>query len=165
MKRSLILFMILGLIVGSVTTAEAGRARPKRVERTVEGTYATQFLPGNSWCTPYNGLEPPHGLGCVAVETRKGEAYLTGKVEDAHGQPVLVSLVTEDPDGNSGQWIYHGSFCGETAEPIEFFRGVDVYLVVGYGGPNLTDPAPSLADCDPMLGTTGTVSVTLSNLP
>ena len=45
MKRSVILIMILGLISGSVVTAEAKQAGGKRLERTVEGSYATQFVP------------------------------------------------------------------------------------------------------------------------
>ncbi len=38
MKRYVIVSMILGLVAGSVTTAEAKRT-PRRVERTVEGNY------------------------------------------------------------------------------------------------------------------------------
>ncbi|MCA1705763.1 MAG: hypothetical protein LC808_21865 [Actinobacteria bacterium] len=150
MKRYLIVFMILGLIAGSVATAEAKKVqKPTRTERTVEGSYASPFLPGNSWCKPHNGL------GCVTIETRKDETFLTGKVVDAHGQPVLGWVVSEDTSRGSGQWIHHGSFCGETHKPIAFPRGVDVYLVIG---------AETLPEC-PMFGTTGTVSVTLSNLP
>ena len=154
MKRFLILFMILGLLVGAVASAEAGQARRKRVERTVEGSYATQFVPFNVWCEEHGGV------GCVKIETRKNEAFLTGKAVDAHGQPVLVQ-VWGWGDGPEHSHEY-GSFCGETDEPIAFDRGADLYLVVGYFW--LTDLAPSLSKCHPMFGTTGTVSVTLSNL-
>lgn len=157
MKRFLILFMILGLIAGSVATAEAEKGQKStRTERTVEGSYATQFVPFNVWCERHGGV------GCVTIPTRKHEAFLTGKVVDAHGQPVLVQVWGAGSD-RPGDWIEYGSFCGETDEPIAFDRGVDVYLVVGYWW--LTDLAPSLETCRPMFGTTGTVSVTLSNLP
>lgn len=157
MKRFLILFMILGLIAGSVATAEAEQAGRKRVMRTIEGSYATQFVPFNVVCKQHGGV------GCVTIETRKDEAFLTGKAVDAHGQPVLVSVRGPDPYGRAGYWIDYGSFCGETDEPIAFDRGVDVHLVIGYFW--LSDLVPSLERCRPMFGTTGTVSVTLSNLP
>ena len=155
MKRFLMLVVILGLIAGTVATAEAEQAG--RQERTVEGSYATQFVPFNVWCKRQGGV------GCVTIDTRKSEAFLTAKAVDAHGQPVLVEVWGEDTYRGPGYWIDYGSFCGETDEPIAFDRGVDVYLVVGYFW--LTDLAPSLAKCRPTFGTTGTVSVTLSNLP
>ena len=156
MKRLLILFMILGLIAGSVATAEAKKGqKPTRTERTVEGSYATQFVPFNVYCYQHGGV------GCVEIETRKDEAFLTGKVVDAHGQPVLVQ-VWGWGDGAQHSNDY-GSFCGETDEPIAFDRGVDVYLVVG-GTSHYDLPTPG-ASCSPGFGTTGTVSVTLSNLP
>lgn len=156
MKRFLIVFMILGLIGGSVVTAEANHAARKRVERTVEGTYATTFVP------PYIVCSRHGGLGCVTIETREHDAFLTGKVVDAHGQPVFVQVwaADTDPEGHS---IEYGSFCGETREPIAFDRGDDIILVVGYFW--IHDLVPYLAKCRPMFGTTGRVSVTLSNLP
>lgn len=157
MKRLLIMFMVLGLVVGSVATAEAKQAGRKRVERTVEGSYATQFVPFNVWCEQHGGV------GCVTIETRKAEAFLTGKVEDAHGQPVLVQVWGDDPYRGPGYWIEYGSFCGETDKPIAFDRGTDVYLIVGFFW--IADLPPSLAACSPMFGTTGTVKATLSNLP
>ena len=158
MKRSLILLMIVGLIGGSGATAEAKKGQKStRTERTVEGSYATQFVPFNVWCERHGGV------GCVTIETRKDEAFLTGKAVDAHGQPVLVEVWGKAPNARPGDWIEYGSFCGETDESIAFDRGADVYLVVGFFW--VTDLAPSLEECRPMFGTTGTVSVTLSNLP
>ncbi|MDQ3645315.1 MAG: hypothetical protein M3345_00085 [Actinomycetota bacterium] len=160
MKRFLILFMILGLIAGSVATAEAKKGqKPTRTERTVEGSYATQFVPFNVWCYQHRGV------GCVEIETRKDEAFLTAKAVDAHGQPVLVQVRSKDPSSGPAEWIRYGSFCGETDEPIAFDRGADVDLVIGYDGSGLSDLAPSLSECRPGIGTTGTVSVTLSNRP
>jgi hypothetical protein len=149
--------MILGLVIGNVVTAEAKKAGRKRVERTVEGSYATQFVPFNDRCRQNSGM------GCVTIETHKHEAFLTGKAVDAHGQPVLVKVSGPDPYWGPEYWIDYGFFCGETDEPIAFDRGVDLHLTVGYFW--LDDLAPSLAKCRPMFGTTGTVSVTLSNLP
>ena len=156
MKRFLMLSMILGLIAGFVATAEAKNGqKPTRTERTVEGSYATQFVPFNVYCYQQAGV------GCVEIETRKDEAFLTAKAVDAHGQPVLVQVWGwgDEPQHSDD----YGSFCGETDEPIAFDRGADVYLVVGYDGSG--DLGPSMSKCRPGIGTTGTVSVTLSNLP
>lgn len=156
MKRFLTLFMILGLIAGSVATAEAKKGQKStRTERTVEGRYATQFVPFSTYCLQ------PAGVGCVEVETRKDEAFLTAKVVDAHGQPVLVRVLAWGDGPHPSN--YYGTFCGETDEPIAFDRGVDISLVVGGSSENDL-PTPG-ASCSPGFGTTGTVSVTLSNLP
>ena len=157
MKRLLMLLMILGLVAGSVAAAEAKQATRKRVERTVEGSYATQFVPFNVYCYRHAGV------GCVEIETRKDEAFLTARAVDAHGQPVLVQ-VWGWGDGPVHSNDY-GSFCGETDEPIAFDRGADVYLVIGWQGSGGDLASPSLSECRPGIGTTGTVSVTLSNLP
>ena len=154
MKRSLVLLMILGLIAGSVATAEA-KKRPRRVERTVEAGYTQGSYP----------LDDPYcwrpGGSCVRIEPRKGESFFTATAVDAHGLPVLVSAWGPET-GQGTQRFYYGSFCGETDEPIAFLPGFDVDLRVELPGGNLS---PSVvADC-PMSGTTGTISVTLSNLP
>ena len=156
MKRFLILLMALGLIAGSVATAEARKGqKPTRTERTVEGRYATQFVPFSVYCLQ------PAGVGCVGIETRKDEAFLTARAVDAHGQPVLVQVLTYGDGPQPSD--YYGTFCGETDEPIAFDRGVDLSLVIG-GQTHYDLPTPG-ASCSPGFGTTGTVSVTLSNLP
>jgi hypothetical protein len=155
MKRFLILLTALGLIAGSVATAEAKRGQKSRTERTVQGSYATQFVPFSLQCYQHGGV------GCVEIVTRMDEAFLTAKVVDAHGQPVLAS-VWSWPDGHQPS-DHYGSFCGETDELIAFDRGVDIYVMVG-GSTHHDLPTPG-ASCSPGFGTTGTVSVTLSNLP
>ena len=154
MKRSLILFMILGLIAGLVATAEAkGKKQPTRVERTVEATYGP--LVG-----PVTGCNDPGGsLACIVVDARSTEAFLTAKVTDAHGQPVMVQVWT---GGNSV------IFCGETTRPVAFDAGSSLEFRL--------EPTPNFfshwglgwlgpLDCPYRLKTTGTITVTLSNLP
>ena len=157
MKRFLIGFTVLGLIVGTVVTAEAKKPQ-KRVERTVEGSYETQFVPYGGWVTDTCAAEAT--VGCMAIETRSNEAFFTAKVEDAHGQPVLVT-VTDVGTPQFGPSRTYGTFCSETEEPIAFDRGEDLRFSAGYWDPGL----PSWASCSPGFGTTGTISVTLSNLP
>lgn len=158
MKRYLTLFMILGLIAGSVATAEAGQAGRKRVERTVDGSYNTQFVPYSGLVT--NPCAQAAAIGCVTIQTSAKEKFLTANVTDAHGQPVLVSVDSWDPYTETS--IEYGSFCGETEKPIRFRPGVELRFAPGYWDPYLPTP---WASCPPGFGTTGTVSVTLSNLP
>ena len=152
MKRFLILFMILGLIAGSA--AEAKQAGRKRIERTVEGTYNGTWLPfGNRVCASTSGV------GCMTVTTGANESYLSAKVTDAHGQPVFVTVFEQNTDARYDEVPpYYGSFCGETTRPMKIRPGRTYELWVGYW--NL-----SLPSCVPGMATTGTVSVTLSNLP
>ncbi len=159
MRRLISATILLTVLVtaASAATAEAASSSRKRVERTVEGSYATQFVPFNINCRQHGGM------GCVEIKTRKREAFLSAKAVDAHGQPVRVSVSTPDPSGRPGEWIEYGTFCGQTEEPIAFDRGVDLYLIVGYFW--VTDLESALESCPPMFGTTGTINATLSNLP
>jgi hypothetical protein len=171
-KRFLVLFMVLGLMAGAVATAEAKKKKPKpkpeptRVERTVEASYL-----GPQVLYEYRPCAPSAGAGCVTLETRANEGFLTANVTDAHGQPVSVYVVDTsearyDLDGPSA--IY-GTFCGKTTEPIRFDPGTTLELWVGgqwwptEWGPTWFVPKPPR--CAPAIGTTGTISVTLSNLP
>lgn len=155
MKRFLIVFLIAGLFAGSVATAEAKKSQRKRVERTFAGTYATPFVPANAGCSRTDGR------GCVTVYTRSTESFFTARITDTHGLPVFVQ-VWEDTDGWGNEDVLHGTFCGETTEPISFPPGTELHFWVGftysYGAPYGSCPGGLIA-------TTGTVTVTLSNLP
>ncbi len=155
MKRFLVMFMVLGLIAGSVSTAGAAKKTRKRVERTVEGSYGA--VP-----EPLTGCDLGRGaFTCMVVDPRPTEAFFTAKVTDAHGQPVWVQVVNED--GGS-----LGTFCGETTEPVSFDAGSRLQFLI--------DPMPNFwshwgvewvgpLDCPYRLKTSGSISVTLSNLP
>ena len=157
MKRLLIVFMVLGLVAGSVSTAGATKKKPKRVERTVEGGYGTVPDP----LTGCDGRLGSGSFGCVVVDARPSERFFTAKVMDAHGQPVLVRVVTA-----TGRKV--GTFCGETAQPVSFEGGSRLEF--------LFEPTPDLwshwgaewlgpLTCPYRLKTSGSISVTFSNLP
>lgn len=155
MKRSLILFLILGLSAGAIGTAEADQTS-EPVERTVEARYLGPWLPvGSSPCASSNGA------GCVTIETDPTETSLTAKVTDAHGQPVLVTVA-----GASGSTdlyppaVSYGSFCGQTKEPIVVDPGVKLEFWIGYWWPRWWI-IPEV-ECEPGMATTGTITVTLS---
>jgi hypothetical protein len=154
MKRFLIMFIVLGLIVASVATANA-KKRPARAERSLQGSYNTQFVPFSS-LVRHTCTRSGAG-GCVTVQTRSRESSLTAKVSDAHGQPVLVTVTGP---GSNTQWIEYGTFCGETDQPISFDPGVELAFHIGYWDPYLPTP---WADCPPGFGTTGKINVTLTN--
>ena len=150
MKRSVIMLMILGLVLGSVATAESKR-KPKRTTRTIEGSYASPaiFL--------YGSCATSDGIGCVSFTTKANERFVTAKVVDAHGLPVFAMVREEHiSDPVEGAEVY-GTFCGETTEPIVVPPGENIQFWVG---------APfAVAGCQPGAGTTGTVTATFSNLP
>jgi hypothetical protein len=151
MKRFLIMFMVLGLVAGSVATAEAKKAKkPIRVERTVEGSYGP-------FPAPVTGCNEPLGAwACLRIPTHATEAFFTAKVKDVHGQPVFVEVDAFGENGHSNV----ARFCGEMNEPIRFEPGAELvfYVALPVWGVQLECPAHSIK-------TTGTISVTLSNLP
>lgn len=122
-KRFLIVIMITGPIAGSVATAEAKKEPRKRVERTVEGSYTSP------WGSLTGGCPAEQALGCVSIETRANEAFLTAKAVDAHGKPVLVTVQVPDPN-HPPHFVTHGTFCGETKSSMRFPRGVDLRFKV-----------------------------------
>jgi hypothetical protein len=153
MKRFVMMLLVLGLVASCVTTAEAARKtkKPTRVERTVEGSYGP-------YPAPVTGCNEPLGkFYCLAVETHSDESFFTAKVTDAHGQPVFVWV------GGAGRGNSPATFCGETTEPIWFSPGAELQFYVADLAPSLVDPP---LDCPTnRIKTTGTISVTLSNLP
>jgi hypothetical protein len=149
MKRFLIMLMIIGLVAGSVATAEAkDKKRTTRDERTVEGSYGP-------YPAPVTGCKAVISkFYCLAFRTRAGESFFTAKVTDAHGQPVFV-YVRQSRGTNI-------SFCGETTEPIKIDPGTKLSFYVA----DLLPDSDAALDCPPNRAkTTGTISVTLSNLP
>ena len=154
MKRFLLSFIVLGLVVGSVATAEAKRTKkPTRVERTVEGNYGP--LPD-----PLPGCEADTDLwACTTVDAHRTEAVFTAKASDALGLPVFVQVVA------NGRNL--GTFCGETTRPMSFDPGANLafriepmpYFWSHWGG-DWVGPL----DCPYRMSTTGTIRVTLSNM-
>src|SRR5688500_10633772 len=150
MKRSLILILALGLVFGSIATAEAGKKKPKRVEREVPGSYTSTGVVAVGLCSQTDGTN------CMEIPTAANESYLTAKITDAHGLAVPVA-VKADQDGDGSTEVLYGTFCGETTEPIQIDPGAAVVFWIG-----ISSDTAALA-CPP--GTTGTVDVTFSNLP
>lgn len=151
MKRFLILFMVFGLIAGSVATADAGK-RPMETQRTVKANYL-----GAQLVYEYRSCVHSGRLGCVIIPTRRSEGSLTARVTDAHGQPVAVSVV----DARSDR--VYATFCGNTTQPIRFHPGNKLELWVGGKWlPTWWPPYPEAPQCLPGMATKGTITVTFS---
>lgn len=149
MKRVLTFFMILGLVAGSVATADAKKPR-QRVERTVEGEYGPYPAPVT------NCSEPLGAWACMEISTGPKDRFFTAKVADAHGQPVFVQATN-----GAGHTI--ATFCGDASTPVAIEPGAGLRFYVS-GVPFLF--ADLFLDCPAnRIKTTGTISVTLSNLP
>ena len=146
MKRLLIIITTLGMLIGSGGTASAD-GEPAREGRTVQLDYEAPWLPYSGNCALSHST-------CASIQTQGGEASLTAKVTDAHGQPVVVSVWSGD--------ARYGTFCGETTEPISFDPGAELRFSVGGFLPFGVSPS---ADCLPGLATTGTIAVTLYGPP
>lgn len=149
MRRFLIGLLILGVMAGSAGIAQASagtqNAQPKRVERSVQRSYG-------AYPAPVTGCNTALGsYACVIIPTRKREAFFTARVTDAHGQPVYVEVRGDGLETH---------FCGETTDPIRFRPGAELHFFVALPnwGIQLDCPAHSVKS-------TGSISVTLSNLP
>lgn len=155
MRKTISVLVMLGLIVGAMALpAEAGKKKkkkPKKVEREAQGTYmAPATIVGN--CTQNDGI------GCMTIPSGPNEKFVTGKVTDAHGAPVAISIAA-DLDGDLSTETRYGAFCGETEEPIKIDPGVELVFWVG----RVADAAAT--GCVPGIATQGTLDVVFSNIP
>ncbi|MEA2452672.1 MAG: hypothetical protein QOG04_1382 [Actinomycetota bacterium] len=152
MKRILVLMMVIGLVFGSLATAEAKKKKVKKITRVAEGTYDAPSLLLVGTCSSSGAV------GCVSLISGIGETYVSAEVTDQTGQPVYVS-VQADTDGDNTDDTIFGSFCGKTDAPLSIPEGTDLHFWVG------VTPDPGIAGCVPAAGTTGKVTATFSNLP
>lgn len=136
-----IVAVALGL--GSVGTAEA--KKPSRTERTTQGSYGP-------YPAPVTGCNSALGTyACLIVKSRWTEHFFTAKVTDAHGQPVFVEV------RSLGGVVTR--FCGQTPRPVEIRPSADLEFHVGLNNWGISKDCPANR-----VKTTGTISVSLSNL-
>jgi hypothetical protein len=159
MKRVITVVLVMGLIAGAMfAPAEAKKKKkkppaPAKVTREAQGTYAA---PG----TVVGNCTQTDGVGCMGIPSGAEEQYLTAKVTDESGNPVLIS-VQADLDGDARSDVTYGVFCGETKEPIQFDAGVTLIFWVS----TLTSaPSRVTEGCIPGQGTSGTLDVVFSNM-
>ena len=164
MKRTLILMMVIGLVFGSIATAEAGKkkkkAAPVRIEEVVEVPYQGSNIGA---ATPaYTGgaclVDPTMPFSCKsAIPSLAEAAFIKVEVIDATGQKAGGFISQGDTDGD-GISDGYGQFCGAHAEPVAMSTPgapVDISLYMGV----CSDAS------GPSIATTGTIKVTFSNMP
>lgn len=142
-KRVLSLAVAAGLLVGSQTVAEGASRKKKRerVQRVVTLTYDA----------PAIGVAGgPAGVcvstGCIQVAVGSRERYVSIEIDDATG---LSSPAVVDMGGGSDVYV-----CGATESPLQTSGGEIVVWI---------HPA-AITGCTG-LASTGTVTLTFSNLP
>jgi hypothetical protein len=157
MKRILILVMVLGLVFGSIATANTKKKKKKPVApatpyvRVVEGTYDTP-APGVGGIATLNGQG-----GMIEFPTLVNEAFVTVEVVDSSGQKTYFGLSNEDTDGDGQGEIVAGG-CGATTEPLAIKGGL-LHQVTVTMGPGKADPSCA------GVATSGTIKVTLTEVP
>jgi hypothetical protein len=157
MKKTVVTFMVLAL-VGSALAAPAiagkkKKKKPVRVERVVETTYDLAAL----------GIGAPAGTGacpaatnsCGRAATGLEEKYVVVEIADASGTATAFSLGQDTDPAALGTEHDLGEFCGTTGDvPIEIVPGAEILVFPWAAGPACAS-----------VGTTGTVTLTISNLP
>lgn len=158
MKKSIVLVLALALIAGSFAAPAAAKKKkkkkaPVRVERVVETVYDLAAL----------GVGDPVGSGacpaatnsCGRAATGLDEKFVKVEITDATGLPVSFNLGQDTDPDTLGTEHQLGRFCGTTGdEPIEIVPGAEILVFPWAVGPACGS-----------VGTTGTVSFTISNLP
>ena len=167
MKKMLVLMMVLGLIVGSIATAEAGKKKkppapvaPTRIEKVVEQKYsggnagATAAGVGGGAC--FN--DPSLPFACIKVMTPGAEyTYVKIEVTDASGQKAGGFISQQDADGD-GLADGYGEFCGAHPEAVALEVPGGELGVSMYFGTCADGATPSIV-------TSGTIKLTFSNMP
>jgi hypothetical protein len=149
MKRFLIMFMILGLVVGSVATAEAGKKKkkPKRVERVVEARYEAPAAIG------IGGV----GGGCVGCPS----------FPNGPDETWMKVVITDDVLPIAGVELSPGDLNGDGFQDSGWFIcGESEWIQVPGGSAMVSFPwAVSGAECPGGGATSGTIKVIYSNSP
>lgn len=149
MKRFLILFLILGLVFGSIATADAGKKKKKKKKPpppyTVEGTYDVPAIG-----TAGAGIST-QGLSFPSNDTH---VWVTVEITD-DVSPTAHGSFSWDTDGDD---ISDTGFvvCGSTPEPVQVPPNTTINAFIwGLPGP----------DCPTGFSTSGTVKMTFSAIP
>lgn len=156
MKKTIVAALAISLVAGALAmpaTAKKKKKKPARVERVVETTYDLAAL----------GIGDPVGAGvclgatnsCGRAPTGPDEKYVKVEIADATGLPTSFTLGQDTDPAALGTEHQLGEFCGTTGDaPIEIIPGAEILVFPWTAGPACA-----------ALGTTGTVTFTLSNLP
>lgn len=162
MRKTLAVLLSAGLVAGMMAMpadAKKKKKKVKRVERVVEIEYtgtgvgvATPAVSGGICPAP---SPDQTGTTCIEVPLQAGETYVKVEIQDATGLQPPGFISQGDLDGDGVGDLY-GDFCGahEEAVPLENLNPVRVSFYTGTCGSGV-----------PGTTTSGTIVVTLSNMP
>ena len=163
MKKTLSTLVIMGLIFGAFMAAPAEAKKKKkkavRTQRVVEIDYT---LGNIGAATPaYTGgvcfVDPTMPASCKEVPVMASEKYIKVEVQDSSGTTVPGFISQGDTDGD-GISDGYGQFCGAHEAPVQLTSPGTAVGVSMYPG--------TCADASGGgIPTTGTIKVTLSNMP
>lgn len=120
-KRALVLFLVLGIVVGSLTTASAAKKKPK--PRVVMADYGPD--PTGSLIRVDVGT-PGTSFAQVPFAPTATERKVSVSITDDSGQLVRGRVRQADSDMS-------GYFCGKTSAPVRIAAGGEI-LVEVYSG-------------------------------
>ncbi|MEA2432832.1 MAG: hypothetical protein QOG54_289 [Actinomycetota bacterium] len=158
MKKMMITALVIGLIAGAMLAPAEAKKKAKRTERSVEVTYQAPGI-GATTPGPSAGVCPfadPTTQECIEIAPELGEKYIKVEIADATGQKVAGYISQGDVDGDGISDLY-GDFCGGHEAPIKMASPGALVRISFYAG--------AKTDCAPSTPTTGTITVTFSNLP
>ncbi|HWC14693.1 MAG TPA: hypothetical protein VG929_08860 [Actinomycetota bacterium] len=156
MKKIVVLLMVVGLVAGSIATAEAGKKKkkkPARVERVAESKYEAPAIGAPSAVGVC--FRPTNSCGDIA--TGAGEVWVRIDIKDASGTATAFTFGQDTDPNTPGTETIFGDFCGTTGDDlVQIQEGLPLVVFPWAFGDVL---------CPGAFGTQGTITATLSNLP
>ncbi|HVM33896.1 MAG TPA: hypothetical protein VM784_00950 [Actinomycetota bacterium] len=154
MKRTLAVLLAFGLVGGALAAGPAEakkkkKKKPKRVERVIKSEYQAPAIgSGSGVC-----FRPTNSCGDLPIGLH--EKFVKVEIADTTGLPVYFNLGQDTDPDTFGTEKSYGSFCGSTGdEAIKILPGYPLVVFPWLLGPTC-----------PSVGTSGTVTATVSNLP
>ena len=144
MKKTIAVALTAALIGAAFVAgpADAGRKKTRKAEGVYNGGAGVATL----YAVDFGGATFP---------TKSSERYVKVKLTDATGEPVGFGI-GQDPEGDSSAPPFAYG-CGKTKGAVPIQGGYNVIIFVG--------EAQGQACGSPSVGTKGTISITLSNVP
>ena len=163
MRRAITILVSVGLLAGALALpADAAKKKkpkikvPQKVERVVEIAYAE---PGIGATVLGRGGGYPVGFpNSQEIPIMAEERYMKIEVIDESGHAVAGYISQGDVNGNGLNDDLYGDFCGAHAQPLELAApGSPIVGVYAFNG--------TCPDGTPSIMTSGTIKITLSNMP
>lgn len=130
MRKLLALCLAAGLVVASLTTAEAAGKKSKRVAK------AEYIAPAYFYWAPTGD-----NIGGASFPTGPSEKFVSVQIKDRAGTPVSAG-VGQDPEGDGT--VTTTRFCTKTEKPVAITPGLEITVFV-FVGPCTEPMGPGFA--------------------